>query len=181
MITLFFIILCVALFHFIYEGIIIPSVRLYLRYRLFKLRDRVRWLTITERTRINESLLSYLQNAINNSINLMPIFDLRTLYLAFSSFRNNPDFEKRSNEVNKLIENHSTPETKAIIRKNNKIFTYALLANSGVMFVYAVIFILPFLFLLGFLKTIKLVIKGILSTPESKIEQLVAPYNISVS
>ncbi len=68
---IFYILLALAIIHFIYEGIIAPSMRLHYRYRLFTLRDELRFLKATHKDELPDEVFILLQNILNNSITLL--------------------------------------------------------------------------------------------------------------
>ena len=86
MVTLFYIMLGLALWHFLYESVIAPSLRHTLRYKFFKLRDELRdikfeGLTIKEEKayKLLETSICNLINGMNN-IHLANYYSLNSLY-----------------------------------------------------------------------------------------------------
>ena len=52
---------------FIYQKIVLPSIRVYLRFELFKLRDRLRWIIYDNKNKELHALY-YLEDSINNAL-----------------------------------------------------------------------------------------------------------------
>ena len=65
MTTTILVLLALAVFHFVYESILAPSLRLSLRFRLFALRDEARQLKIECVDSLNDAHCVFLQASIN--------------------------------------------------------------------------------------------------------------------
>src|ERR1044071_2858454 len=127
----FILLMALTLFHFIYDGIIAPSLRFDLRFRLFTLRDELRAAKIKHREEIDEEAFCFLQNTINNTIKHI---NLASLKVYFSARHLTPDDEKFMERVDKLEEKiDSCPITtvKDIRDKHTWLIGYAFLINSG--------------------------------------------------
>src|SRR5437868_5875971 len=66
----------VALFHFVFQGILLPTLRLHRRFVLFSLRDRLR--SIRDET-LSQEALRYQQDAINNAMRALANLDVFAL------------------------------------------------------------------------------------------------------
>ena len=165
MITLFFIVLCLAVIHFIYDGIILPSIRLHLQNRIFALRDEIRWIKITRPELINEELFKYLQNAINNTINFLPSITLSSFIFIMRTFKKNPELYERAEKITNFIDKNSTSEIKNIVKRVQKIFRYAFLANSFVIFIYTCILSIP----LAIVFSLHQRLRDIINIPKSEV------------
>ncbi|WP_382631345.1 hypothetical protein, partial [Streptomyces sp. NPDC056982] len=67
--VLFYVLLCMAAAHFIYERILLPSLRLHYRNKLFELRDEVRNQIIANHSEDNTQAAQLVHEALNNAIN----------------------------------------------------------------------------------------------------------------
>ncbi|OHX67390.1 hypothetical protein [Flammeovirga pacifica] len=83
-----------AIFHFVYEGIILPNKRLEYRYKLFALRDQLRVLKSNNEKELNDELFLILDDSISTTIQYLPYFSLSFLR----------DAEKILNKDDKYIE-----------------------------------------------------------------------------
>jgi len=166
--ALFFIIIALAVVHFIYEGIVLPSIRLSLRYKLFALRDELRWLKIDKSSEVNNESFAYLQSAINNSIKLLPAINVKALFSVNKIFEKNPELLKIAKERFEFVYANSTDKMRSIMKDNFKIFTYAFIANNMILFIYLLPIVIIAVSLRNSLNFIKINMKHILSVPESK-------------
>ena len=140
-----------SILHFIYEAILLPALRLELRFRLFALRDELRQLKYSEPDRLGDTLFRYLQSAINNGISMMHRLDIQTLESAYQSVENNPHLKSVVEKRTALIDASDLEEVQSIHKKTIQLMTTAFLVNSGAWFVY----VLPIVFaimLIGKLK-----------------------------
>lgn len=75
MATALFILFIFAIYHFVYESIIAPNVRLELRFELFKLRDELRNIKLNrELSKEDNEVFSILDETICVAINRLPFF-----------------------------------------------------------------------------------------------------------
>jgi hypothetical protein len=134
--TLIFILCFLAIFHFVYEGILAPSFRLKLRFELFELRDEVRQIKIEHKDKLNDVHFDYLQDSVNTLISILYKFDFATLALAESVSRSDPEFKKRAEERSRLLDDCQLDQARNIRKKSLKIAAKALLVNSGASTLY---------------------------------------------
>ena len=136
--------IALAFLHFIYEGIIAPSIRQKLRFRLFALRDRVRNLKVEHGDELEDRTFNYLQDSINTTIRLIHsinVIDLCRIYRDVSKDeRLSQIIEKR----NQAIEQSPIAEIKLVRHESLKAFTLALLTNHGglCLYVFPVLFVI---------------------------------------
>lgn len=132
MATLFVIAFILALFHFVYESIIAPMVRLELRYKLFKLRDSLRNFSLNqEGSRETHQTIELLDNSICTVIKRLPNIDLKSSLAAQKAFDQDDKFREAVLKRRLLLED--SPD-EAIKNFHNKLMTYssyALVCNMG--------------------------------------------------
>jgi len=134
--TLFIILIIMAIFHFTYEGIFLPSLRLKLRYELFGLRDKLRRLKVAEGDKIDESVYHLIQNGIHTTINLLPIANMSLMSRTVQEIQSNANLRKTVRERHALIENCQIGEVKEIYEGNKDILTKAFVINSIPLLIY---------------------------------------------
>jgi hypothetical protein len=115
----------------IYQAIILPSIRQRLRFELFCLRDQTRKLVIDGCIKEDSAVFRHLHRQLNVMIKAIPWFDF---VLVTDLEVSNPELKARAEKSIKLIEG-STPEVLKIYHEAMKIMAFALIANSFVWFV----------------------------------------------
>ncbi len=173
--TAFLILLFLAVLHFIYEGIIAPSIRLNLRYKLFSIRDDLRRLRIVHGENIEKELFHNLQSSINNAISLLNRVDLILMVKVHMALEKDKALSEDLKKRMKLLDNCPIEEVKEAKAATNRIVGYALLANTGMW----VLYLLPIAIICSFIEkltnSLKLLIREIICMPESKITRIAPP------
>ena len=145
MATALFILFIFAIYHFVYESIIAPNVRLELRFELFKLRDELRNIKLNrELSKEDNEVFSILDETICVAINRLPFFNFSSNYDANKEFENNKSFKDRVLKKASLIDNTTIDDFKKINEKVMKTTFKAFLVNTGGF----IFMIMPFLILL---------------------------------
>lgn len=168
MVEFFFGIILLATFHFVYEGIILPSIRVHLRYRLFALRDRLRYLQLTPGNNLQNDVFDSMQGSINSTIKFLPNINLYLLSVAREAYKKEPELRERVVESQTLLESCSIEEIKAIQRESTNLFGYALIANLGGLLIY----IIPILLIPICYKVCRALIQDIVFFPEQEVDKL---------
>jgi len=147
MATIFIILFVLALFHFIYESILLPSFRLESRYKLFQLRDELRGLKNDEENGIEDDVFFLLEDTVNITINRLPYFNLSTGIEANREYKENKEFQKRVEKRKKTLE---SCENKRVFQVNKKLLDISALAfilnSGGWMYILIPIFLVLVLF-----------------------------------
>ena len=133
-VIIFLILAVAAMFHFIYQGILLPSYRLEMRIRLFALRDNLRRLKM-ENSNVDEEAFSCVQNAINCWVNRTG-FDLYLFLKVHHAIEKDKQLAERIAKRAAAIENCSSPELKEIAKGVNQTLEKLIMLNSGPVFVY---------------------------------------------
>ncbi|MEO8516555.1 MAG: hypothetical protein ABI426_07420 [Flavobacterium sp.] len=131
MATLFFILVIAAIFHFIYESILLPMLRLELRYKLFGLRDQLRHLKSENTESISDNVFYLLEETICTTINRLPYLSISSRVDATREFETNPTFRKRVEDRVNLLRSCDNTEVKQITKGIADISFYTFILNAG--------------------------------------------------
>ncbi len=124
-----------SLVYFIYEGIIVPSFRSELRYKFFKVRDRLRMLKIEQGDEIDEEVFKYMDQSINAGIKLIPALNLSS-YLRSRDELKDEKILKKVHERMDLIINNDDAELGRIYEKTIKYSTIGFALNLGGILIF---------------------------------------------
>lgn len=175
------ILIAAAIFHFVYESIIAPSLRLELRFELFRLRDEVRLLKIEslraegETSEFMERHFHELQDSINSLICLLFRFDLMTVCAISEEIGRDAELKRRVEARSQILDDCVLPEVLAIRGKQFRIAMKALAVNSGPMLVWLA---LPALFLVSY-QAIRDKIKNSLTVPGADLKRLLSDESLT--
>ncbi len=136
--------LFLALCHFVYESIIAPSLRLKLRFELFKLRDDLRTLKNEYGSDLDDRHFHYLQDSLNVLIRFLPRFEIGNLALAASQINNDPQLKKRMEARAKILDDCQIAQATNIRNKSIEIAARAVRVNGGAWGFYVVPIALTF-------------------------------------
>lgn len=119
---------------FIYQGIVLPGIRLHLRYRVFLLRDRLRRLVIEQKLEEDNSAFVLLHSRLNFMCTSLARVDLARAIQALSSL----DAESRARHAHYMKVLEAAPEeVRKIFKESLDVFALALAANSLFVFLAA--------------------------------------------
>lgn len=121
--------------HFVYEAIVLPNLRLELRYKVFALRDRLRRAKDEHPKEVGDEVYEMLQKSMNSAVNLLPFINLIFFTSAVHAFSRNPEIRERAAKRAKLVEECPVVEIKAVTEELHKSVTQALAMNSLLLFV----------------------------------------------
>ncbi|MDT7809819.1 MAG: hypothetical protein QOJ70_3632 [Acidobacteriota bacterium] len=157
-----------AAFHFIYEGIIAPSLRFNLRFKLFGLRDDLRRLKVVEGDEFSDEVFNVMQGVINNTITLLHRTNLDLIVRAEIDLQENAALRKRVQKRRELLDACPLEEVQRIRKEAGAAMFRAVVINSGGWFVY----IVPFFVLLGCASRVQAFVKAALTLPEYEVSRL---------
>lgn len=135
----FFAVACIALCHFVYESILAPSIRLELRFELFKLRDEVRLLKIknlsstAREPEFVDGHYGYLQDSINSLICILYRYDLAAIWTIADQINRDQALRQRVEARARLLDDCELPVVLSIRKRQLNIAVKALAVNSGPM------------------------------------------------
>jgi len=137
MITVLFIILVsVAIVQYVYQSILLPTIRQELRFRMFALRDKLRHYAYDEVIYPESRVYRLLQGRINITVDYLYLVDVKALFDAYRLLKENPAISKRIEKHRQLIESCEIPEVREIDGQLNRFLTITLLANSACFFLW---------------------------------------------
>lgn len=171
MTTLFLILLALAFYHFIYEGIIAPSLRFDLRFRMFALRDELRAAKLRHPQQIDGEVFHYLQRSINNTLRHMGFISLKLIFSARYLNERDQEIIEKLERVHKKIDECPVGVVKELRDKHRWLIGYAFLVNSGGWAIY----LFPVILGAVFFSSILTLSWKILSLPEREIERIAPP------
>jgi hypothetical protein len=167
----FYVLVGLAIFHFIWDGILAPSLRFEIRYKLFKLRDDLRRLKIEHGDQFSDDIFDQLQKTINNQIGLLHHGNISNLYRAYKKFGNDEGLVVEMMKLDKLIEACQVEEVGKIRDKSVGWGMLGFLVNSGGWAVY----IVPPVFIALSYGTIRVFMKKLIGLPEKDIDRILPP------
>lgn len=138
MATLIIAIAFLALFHFLYDGIILPSIRQHLRNRLFALRDKLRLEYINGIDKQDIEAFNLTHEAINNFVNRLPMLTISVYAEIEVAIKNDHKLKEKVNKRRAILENCKSPKIKEVNESINKILFDAFIANSGGWMIYLI-------------------------------------------
>jgi len=169
------ILLGIGVLHIVYDFIVLPSVRLRFRYKLFALRDELRMLKIENAEGIDNDAFKYLQESLNIAANILSRFDVYTAYHAEKLFGSKPDLMKRIEKRNEIMKNCQNTKYQELLKKRSHYLIFVFLANSFFLILWTLPFLLGYLFMKKFAfawKRLNQNVKNLVSVPERESGQL---------
>ena len=166
--------LVIVLFHFVYESLLAPSLRLRLRFDLFVLRDRVRNLKIDNPKEFQDKHFHHLQDSINTLIALLARFDIATLSRIEAEMKSDPALKRRADERSRILDDCQLEEARKIRHQTLRLASVALALNSGGWFVYIVptlAIVAVWFGLSGYVSSFQGRIKTVIAIPETDINR----------
>lgn len=152
----------IAMYHFVYEGVIAPSIRVSLRNRLFVIRDELRSINIAGIKKCDEQAFWVVHEGINSYINRLPYLTLRGRAAAMTAYREDSELRSR---VEKRVELLTACEDKRItdlLARASAVVEEAFIVNMGGTFIY----IVPLAVLAMSLDGLRNLAKKLVLTPE---------------
>lgn len=171
---------CVAIFHFVYESIIAPSLRLELRFELCGLRDEVGLLKIEspgvaggEGSELVDRHLCELQDSINSLLGILFRFDLATVCAISEEIDRDAELKRRVQARARILDSCVLPRVLAIRSKQIRIATKALAVNIGPMLLWSAF---PTSLFVGY-RAVRNKIKRSLTVPGTDLERFIPAEN----
>ena len=127
---------------FVYYGIIVPSVRLTLRYELFEIRDHVRDMHCVDRQEVSSEHFDVIHSFVNNAIKTIPFIDICSFIKMADDMEKNSSLQKHIKKQIARLEECGSLKYLGLIEKTSKCVKKALIVNSGLSLIY----VLPFVF-----------------------------------
>ncbi len=131
-------ILFISILHFIYDGIILPSIRQNNRNELFSLRDELRWLMIEGINEKDIPAFNLVHDSINSFSNRLPMLTISVQKTFQSDMENNARLREIIKKRRESIDNCSNNDIKRIVSDVNLILDKTYISNSGGWFIYLI-------------------------------------------
>jgi hypothetical protein len=157
----------IALWHFIYESILLPSIRLHLRNRLFVLRDELRAHRV-ESDNVDEKAFDLVSKGINNYLTRLPMINIGLRVEFERKVKEDPSLVDKLKERRKVIVESNDESLKQIYHDVNVVLEYAFVANSGGWFIYLV----PIAVLIASVKRLSRLAEGLLMLPTNAMSNI---------
>lgn len=135
--VLFYVLLGMAAAHFIYERILLPSVRLHYRNKLFELRDGIRREIIISKSGEENQAAQLVHEALNNAINRLHFMTLPNRVRAQKRLADNPEIQARLKREVELVKRVANTQVLDTITKSAEILEKVLIFNSLMLLVYS--------------------------------------------
>lgn len=168
--------LIIAAWHFVYEGIIAPSIRMHLRNKLFALRDELRAAKAVGIAREDEQAFWFVHDGINNFLNRLPGLTMertRRLRSAYESDSKLRDTLKA--HLDKVL-SAEDPVIRSVFDRTNEVIRIAFVTNAGGWFIY----IVPLACSILLMGSLTKAAKWVLLAPTSAIERLIPMRPVAV-
>jgi hypothetical protein len=167
-------IIALAIWHWWYETILAPSLRLEFRFRLFKLRDEARELKMHLGSNFDDRHFHYLQDSINNAITLLPRMDVAMLVTVAKRMEHDAELRARIAARSKILDDCKFPEAADIRKRANEVLGFVVGANSGGWIPY----LIPIALAVACYKQAEATVKSITALSEADL-QSIAPSSAS--
>jgi hypothetical protein len=140
MITLFYILIFLGIWHFFYESVLAPSLRHGYRYDFFELRDNLRNLKINSKlSEKDEKIYTLLDNSICNMIDTMSIISLGNYFRLKKAIDKNEKVKQSIERTRKFIETADNKDLLNIDKEIHNLGSKVLIINNGGWFAILVI------------------------------------------
>jgi len=165
-----------SIWHFVYEAIILPSLRLSLRFQLFELRDRIRLLKYEAPEMFKDDAFEYLHRSVTNAIAFLHKIDLGLLFKGVNEAKKDKQISRQIEKKEKMLRQAQLGEVWEIQQEFALISTKILLANHGAWAIYLV----PIALILMFLGKLKGYVITLSYVPEHKMRHIIPPERLSL-
>lgn len=127
-----------ALMHFIYEGIVAPTLRDNLKHQMFELRDQLRAIQITEKEKCPREAFDIAHQGINQYVNRLHWLTASFMF-EFNRAHVDAKVRERVNRRREIVARCGEPEIQRIVKDANHVVGNAFAVNSFPLIVYFII------------------------------------------
>jgi len=167
--TLIVIVVFIALFHAVYENIVLPAIQMQLRNELFVLRDRIRTIMIDEQVDAHDQAFLFVHDGINKFLNRLPDMKISLKADIKRESEKNPGLHKDTERRIELIYSSNNAQLVEIFNDTSWVIGKALVANAGGWLIY----LLPIALLLASIKNLANLVKELIAMPTFYTEKLI--------
>lgn len=157
-----------AIFHFIYEGIVAPGARIQLRNALFVTRDELRQAKIEGVAEEDDEVFWQVHDGVNFWLTRLPNLTVTGQVSAMEAYRRDATLAAAVDARIARVERCTDTRLTTARDKTVKVIMEASVCNSGGWTVY----VLPVAVFVAAYKSMKRLATGLLLTPESQSEKL---------
>lgn len=147
MATALVVITFLALCHFAYESIFVPTMRAGIRSELFALKEELREFERRLDPRAFQKQLHYVKNSIENLLQRGERLDLCTFFTVINDLEKNKELQAHLLERCRELDNSRSPEIKTSWEKAYTLAGKLLTVNMGGWFFLVVPIAMPFVFI----------------------------------
>lgn len=181
--TLFLILLAMAAFHFIYEGIILPSMRMKQRFALFALRDQLRRIRAEKKDDVDREAYFLLEESLNTSARFGPYAAVDMVWRAIKEIKSNSELALEVARRLSVVNNAKDKRFKQINEEKSRIVFHCLVWNTLPLALYlfpivlalVILFVVAALIYRGVAQTCKAAaeqVEGVVFLPEQEVEKM---------
>lgn len=127
-----------TLLHYLYDSVVVPTLRLRLRYKLFAIRDEVRWLMIQNQGKPGIKALQELHASVNGSLLWLPAIDFHTMLSLRRALDADSELSRAYAYREELFLNCEIPDVPSLRDRMTDVVFNGFLVNSGAWFIYLV-------------------------------------------
>lgn len=120
-----------AVFNLVWYYVVAPSLRLKLRYGLFRQRDAIRSMKIKMGEGLSQDVFLMMEQSVNAAIRLLPNIELSLVHSFERQVASDGDLRRRIEARRRLLDACQVSGVKHIIRNLNRIVQAALAINSA--------------------------------------------------
>lgn len=180
--VLFFVLLGFGAAHFIYERIILPSIRLHYRNQLFALRDVAREKIIESDSESAVHAANLVHDALNNAINRLHLLTLPNKFRAQKRVAEDPAIRQRIKREIDVFKRCEDSEIIDVLFKSSRVLENVLIFNNLMLLIYLLPFVLAVVFCVKVIKTASSVVRwvkgreleeAIMLLPDPQVRQVV--------
>jgi uncharacterized protein YfiM (DUF2279 family) len=170
--VLFLVLSAMAVVHFAYEAIVLPSIRAGRRYKLFALRDRLRKLKFASGIAINDEAFNALDSSLSWQLENQHRLTFSMISLAKRAYVEDEDFRREVDRNGKFMESCQLQEFLAIRREAAEHMVGTIAWNCGGVLGY---FLPPISVYLSMHHIMRTVVK-VVALPERNLERLASQH-----
>ena len=127
-----------AVWHFVFQAIWLPTIHVRQRNRLFAIRDRLRTYHFDRPDAAHDRAFAIAQDGINNCIHSVEVLGLHFQMRIAQLYANDAAFRDRVKERSKALQDAKCPEIDQVVKDANEVLREIFVFNSGGWFAYIV-------------------------------------------
>jgi hypothetical protein len=127
-----------AVWHFVYQAIVLPGIHVKQRNSLFELRDRLRSYHFERSDRAHEAAFQVAQDGINNAINSVEVLGLDMRIRIQRLRAESPKFRELIEKRNNVLKAANCAEIDAVVKEANAVMRDIFVFNSGGWTIYVI-------------------------------------------